>query len=67
MATKHTPQIDELLRDLQTGKRCEVCDSLMIHTRLRGYQCPRGCERLIKEQTWGERLREINHERASCG
>lgn len=25
------------------GRRCQKCQSLMMHTRLAGWQCPRGC------------------------
>ena len=33
----------QALREMNSGRRCS-CGSLMIHTRLRGYQCPRGCQ-----------------------
>jgi hypothetical protein len=26
------------------GRRCPKCQSLMMHTRLGGYRCPRGCQ-----------------------
>lgn len=25
------------------GKRCPMCQSILFHTRLYGYRCPRGC------------------------
>jgi hypothetical protein len=39
---------DGLIRDKQSpeldGRRCPKCQSLMTHTRLAGYRCPRGCQ-----------------------
>lgn len=35
-----------LWKDLEPehpGRRCETCQSLMCHTRLAGWVCPRGC------------------------
>ena len=35
--------IQEIEKEFLGGRRCSKCHSLMIHSRLAGYQCPRGC------------------------
>lgn len=43
-ASPHSACIDALLADMPQGRRCPKCDGQMIHSRLNGYQCLRGCQ-----------------------
>lgn len=34
--------IDDLIREMQSGaRRCDKCNGVMYHSRLKGYQCLR--------------------------
>lgn len=36
--------VDELLASLPPGRKCPKCAGMMIHERLTGYRCFRGCQ-----------------------
>ncbi len=42
--TPHSERIDELLAEMPPGRSCERCGGSMIHERLRGYRCAKGCD-----------------------
>lgn len=37
-------RLNELLAEMPQGRKCPRCGMSMVHERLRGYQCPRGCQ-----------------------
>lgn len=39
----HSAAIDKLLAELPPGRNCPTCGGMMVHSRLRGYQCFWGC------------------------
>lgn len=41
--TPHSKRIQELMDSMPKGRECPKCGMSMVHYRLHGYQCPRGC------------------------